>query len=301
MAIKARLLILSDTHDDYENLTDLPNADILLHCGDLTQIGGLSNYRRAITMMKNALAELKLVIAGNHDVSLDTAWWRDNLIEDEDDPEEPLKALELFQSQDNIEAGIHYLQEGVHKFTLKSGATFTIYASPYTPEFNGYAFPYARDEDRFNPVDKVAPGIKSTTVTSIPEGVDIVMTHGPPSLEEPSYALDIDREGEHCGCAHLFRAIERTRPRLHCFGHLHEGRGIQVMSWTKKGGERLETLADSRYLHSKDNVIDVSNSSALIVGPLARLDQTLLVNAVQPHQGEEHQPWVVDLDLDVAN
>jgi len=30
------------------------------------------------------------------------------------------------------------LEEGTQKFTLRDGRTFTIYASPYTPEFNGY-------------------------------------------------------------------------------------------------------------------------------------------------------------------
>jgi len=65
-------LILSDTHDDvFPNPASLAGlgaskVDVVLHCGDLTMIGGLSNYKRAIANLKAIDAELKLVIAGNH-------------------------------------------------------------------------------------------------------------------------------------------------------------------------------------------------------------------------------------------
>jgi predicted phosphodiesterase len=62
-------LILSDTHDDaFPDPASLPphKIDVVLHCGDLTMIGGLSNYKRAIANIKAIDAELKLVIAGNH-------------------------------------------------------------------------------------------------------------------------------------------------------------------------------------------------------------------------------------------
>jgi len=65
-------LILSDTHDDaFPDPASLAGpgpskVDVVLHCGDLTMIGGLSNYKRAIANLKAIDAELKLVIAGNH-------------------------------------------------------------------------------------------------------------------------------------------------------------------------------------------------------------------------------------------
>ena len=58
-------LILSDTHDDaLPDPSSLPKADVVLHCGDLTMIGGLSNYKKAIANINALDAELKLVIAG---------------------------------------------------------------------------------------------------------------------------------------------------------------------------------------------------------------------------------------------
>lgn len=70
-------MILSDTHDvdvyfdSPPHLKGPPEVDVVLHCGDLTQNGGLSSYEKVINMLHNMKAELKLVIAGNHDVDLD--------------------------------------------------------------------------------------------------------------------------------------------------------------------------------------------------------------------------------------
>lgn len=36
---------------------------------------------------------------------------------------------------------------------------------------------------------------------------------------------------ERAGCPELFTAIANARPRLHCFGHIHEGWGARLVSW----------------------------------------------------------------------
>ncbi|KAK3369623.1 Ser/Thr protein phosphatase family protein [Lasiosphaeria ovina] len=264
-------LIVSDTHDDaFPDPATLPSkVDVVLHCGDLTMIGGLRNYKKAIANIKAIDAELRLVIAGNHDVSLDPKWWQNNLIEEEDDPEEPAQALALFAAEKGN--GLHLLEEGTHKFTLSDGRAFTVYASPYTPEFNGYAFAYGANEDRFG------PGAEHP----IPEGVDIVMTHGPPLLSSQDYVLDVNRQGNHCGCPKLYDAIRRARPKLHCFGHIHEGYGVQTIVWKP---QNMELEAGSR---------DPAEPRACEDG------RTVLVNAAVMNHGEENnnKPWVVRLEL----
>jgi predicted phosphodiesterase len=71
--IPTRSLILSDTHNfsftDALGPFKLPvsKADVILHCGDLTEVGGLASYRKALKMLHAIEAELKLVIAGNHE------------------------------------------------------------------------------------------------------------------------------------------------------------------------------------------------------------------------------------------
>ena len=71
---------MSDTHNFEFNdaspqpLTQpTPRADVLLHCGDLRQVGGISDFQKAIKMLGSIHAELKLVIAGNHDMELDAS------------------------------------------------------------------------------------------------------------------------------------------------------------------------------------------------------------------------------------
>jgi predicted phosphodiesterase len=47
MATTVRYLILSDTHGEwpYSNSQSAPKADVLLHCGDLTKVGGLLSLK----------------------------------------------------------------------------------------------------------------------------------------------------------------------------------------------------------------------------------------------------------------
>lgn len=282
MAQTIRCLVISDTHDEpFPRITT--KIDVVLHCGDMTMIGGLSNYRKALDQLGNLDAELKLVIAGNHDVSLDPKWWADNLDEEEgDDPEEPARARQLFDAA--RERGIHLLSEGTHTFTLNDGRTFHVFASPFTPSFRGYAFSYRRDETHF---------IEGSSF--IPEGVDIVMTHGPPlpphwpksaPSSSAAYLLDVGRRGEHCGCPKLFTAIVRAMPKLHCFGHIHEGHGIQSLDWSQ--GNYRDGFCFQGLVRNTESVHTTEKG------------KTLLVNAAVMRHGNEpnNQPWVVDVEVD---
>ncbi|KAK8034260.1 hypothetical protein PG993_009255 [Apiospora rasikravindrae] len=285
MAPVVRFLILSDTHNiSFPDPTSLPAVDVVLHCGDLTMAGGLSNYRSAMSSLEQVDAELKLVVAGNHDLELDSSWWLANLDED-DDPDEPHKAFEVMRSA--WDRGLHYLEEGVHRFTLKSGATFSVYASAYTPEFNGYTFAYGSDEDRFTGGGEAK--------SPIPADVDIVMTHGPPKIPSSfqlpgsaDYTLDTNGKEEHLGCSHLWQAVQRTKPLLHCFGHIHEGYGAQGVSWSEEGRGVIHDTAYETCPHHR----------RLQLQTRAR-NETLLVNAsVRRHGQEENNvSWVVELEL----
>ncbi len=55
----------------------------------------------------------------------------------------------------------------------------------------------------------------------IPAGTDVLVTHGPP------FGI-LDKENilaARMGCEQLTKAVQRVRPRLHVFGHIHGGRG----------------------------------------------------------------------------
>lgn len=57
------------------------------------------------------------------------------------------------------------------------------------------------------------------------------MTHGP-----PKDIMDNCAPG-HQGYENLLRAVRRARPRLHCFGHIHEGYGAEVVAWDQDSSE----------------------------------------------------------------
>jgi predicted phosphodiesterase len=71
--IKTRFLTISDTHGMKlpADMKPQESADVALHCGDLTDHSKLDEFRETIQVRKDIDAPLKLVIAGNHDFSLD--------------------------------------------------------------------------------------------------------------------------------------------------------------------------------------------------------------------------------------
>ena len=207
MAKTIRFLILSETHNfefqDYDADTcplqaPPPRVDVVLRCGDLTHCGSLSSYKKALKMLGAFEAELKLFMAGNHDLELDKDFWRTHL-DESDEEEDHSRAMAIMTGELARDANVTYLEEGTYRFVLSCGATFTLYASSYSPKFCDRAFSYEHVEDRFNEADQVAKGAISIAKSPIPRGVDIVMTHGPPKgiLDECSHG--------HIGCGNVLR------------------------------------------------------------------------------------------------
>ncbi len=115
--------------------------------------------------------------------------------------DEPAKAQSLLR-------GCTYLQDSL---VVIDGLRY--YGSPYTPRFFDWAF----NQDR-GPVSAARWAL-------IPNNTDVLITHGP-----PFGIRDRNMEGEFTGCRDLLEAIDRVRPKLHVFGHIHEGAGTQVHS-----------------------------------------------------------------------
>lgn len=46
--------------------------------------------------------------------------------------------------------------------------------------------------------------------------MDLLLTHGP-----PFGILDTNRKGEHSGSKALLNLVERVKPKVHIFGHIH--------------------------------------------------------------------------------
>ncbi|KAL8777112.1 MAG: hypothetical protein Q9194_002738 [Teloschistes cf. exilis] len=185
--IRTTFLVLSDTHDiDLDTFTkdawpaqrdQLPKIDVVWHCGDLTQVGGLSSFKKALKVLGGIDADKKLVIAGNHDLELDQQYWTSYRDEEgnAEDSEDHDEAVAIMKGLTATEAGVSFLDEGTHTYDLQNGAKLALYASPYTPSFGDWAFPYSDTEDRFNTADSTPPSART-----MPDHIDIVMIHGPP-------------------------------------------------------------------------------------------------------------------------
>lgn len=64
-----RVVCISDTHDQI--VGPLPDGDILIHAGDLTNAGTAADIQKQIDWLKSLPHAVKVVIAGNHDSYLD--------------------------------------------------------------------------------------------------------------------------------------------------------------------------------------------------------------------------------------
>jgi Icc-related predicted phosphoesterase len=90
-----------------------------------------------------------------------------------------------------------------------------IWGSPITPWFYDWAFNRQRGAD-----------IAKYWAT-IPEGTDIIVTHG------PVYdILDRTTRGDLTGCEDLRAKIEAIKPKYHVFGHIHEAYGMRQVGDT---------------------------------------------------------------------
>jgi hypothetical protein len=240
-------------------------------------------------MLSLITAELKLVIAGNHDLDLDRTY--QSASGDPDDLQDFEEARALMTGPLAKEAGVTYLEEGMSSYMLGNGARFTVYSSPYQPEFCNWAFAYERDEDRFNPEQFVKERVRAIAENPIPDfpAVDVLMTHGP-----PKDILDWTEHGN-VGCEALMRAVGRARPRLYCFGHIHEAYGARIVRWkddeTLIGKDRIEGEKER-----ENEFPEVAN------GDVEFGRETLMVNAaiMNLHCRPTNSPWMVELQLPKA-
>jgi len=90
---------------------------------------------------------------------------------------------------------------------------FKIYGSPHSPTFYDWAFN----------LDRGAPLREKWDL--IPNDVDVLVTHGPPwgILDEVANSMKL----MNVGCQDLGDAVDRVKPKVHVFGHIHEGYGTQ--------------------------------------------------------------------------
>ncbi|KIW01208.1 hypothetical protein, variant [Verruconis gallopava] len=209
---RTRIVCISDTHNQ---TPQLPKGDVLVHAGDLTNQGSFSELKKTVAWLEKADFEIKIVVGGNHDITLDTEFYGANWTyfhNQRKQDEEDCRAL----LQDS--PSITYLRhEPVHiKLTASTGPQthFKVFGSPYSPAHGLWAFGYT-DAQAAQLWDQV------------PVDTDVLVTHTPP---KGHCDRTVTKSGR-AGCEHLLRRLWRVRPPLHVCGHLHEGRGAEIITW----------------------------------------------------------------------
>ena len=180
----------------------LPPGDVLLHAGDLSINGSEVEIQEQLSWLSTQPHTYKVIIAGNHDVLFDQAFLDAYPERKYGNPDASASKLDF--------GSIIYLCDNstVLEFPKHgAGRKLSIYGSPTTPQYGCSAFQVPRSKDVWS--------------GTIPDGTDILLTHGPPLGH-----LDGGLRG---GCVNLTGEIARTRPRLVAFGHIHVGYGKEEL------------------------------------------------------------------------
>jgi Icc-related predicted phosphoesterase len=190
--MKKRITFISDTHNKHNKLNGfLTGGDILIHSGDLTSRGyttEIENFMGWYDKIDNY--DHKVFIAGNHDFGFQ---------------ENNEKIRGLLTGYKNID----YLQDELFMFGEDYDTMIKIWGSPWQPEFHNWAFNLPRGERIKEKWDM------------IPMNTDILITHGPP-MGKLDY---VPYDNVNVGCEELLIRIQEVKPKIHVFGHIHEGYG----------------------------------------------------------------------------
>jgi Icc-related predicted phosphoesterase len=191
-----KIVCVSDTHGQHNNLRNIPDGDVLIHAGDLTNDAGRASLRSFLVWFEAQPHRHKIFIAGNHDWAFQK--WPDLA-----------KAMVK-----EVAPSVHYLQDsGVELEGVK------FWGSPVQPFFLDWAFNRVRGDDIQRHWDM------------IPNDTQVLITHGPAHGRLDLLVPDVYGNGkaDRAGCHNLKATIEARLKalQLHVFGHLHYQGGQQ--------------------------------------------------------------------------
>ena len=197
-----RIICCSDTHGKHYDLdNDLKalgydDETIIIHAGDCTNTGKPYELTDFLNWFGNLPYKHKIFIAVNHDFCFEPSIITPNVYPD--------------IAQEFKDMGVTYLMDQMVEID-----GIKIYGSPWQPEFFDWAFNVKRGE-----------AIAQKWV-NIPEGLDILITHG-----GPYGILDATFTGMRVGCEELYKKIMKVQSKIHIFGHIHYSYGYKEFNGT---------------------------------------------------------------------
>ena len=197
-----RVVCISDTHVRWNSLEklQLPDGDVLVHCGDFTNSGTKQEWKSMVRFMNEAASRFRhrVFICGNHDY-----------VEKGQTPE---KIQQMFGD------AATYLQDSA---VAIDGVKF--YGTPCT----NINMAFHANEDQ-----------QEVVFSAIPEDTDVLLTHQPPfncldlawvrnsDNRRCHWCSQVHERYQHWGSKALRRRVAMVNPSVHVFGHVHDEKGV---------------------------------------------------------------------------
>ena len=220
-----KLCIISDNHSNYD--FKVPEADVLIHCGDFSYQGKPDEMVNFRNWLENQPHTHKLFVWGNHEkIESQELYWKEYL--------EEVSGVKCLHNTELTIDGIKF------------------FGSSYTPIFGNWAFMQKHDQ-------------RKRYWENAPE-CDVLVTHGPPFglLDTVDGIKSSPDLLENLGCIHLRNYIERIKPKLACWGHIHDSYGqITLKTWEPNEQNTLcvnASLLDEQYKMKNEPVIITINN-----------------------------------------
>lgn len=212
-----RIVCISDTHGKHNDISFLPRGNVLVHAGDFTKVGettAVASLSRYFCQQRaQAGFDQVICIAGNHDLTFDEEYYAQSW-------SRRLYSFDVAATRQALEHCTYLQDSATYLATTKTterhdkndqndNNDILVYGSPWTPKLFNWAFNLRRGE------------ALQEVWLQIPIDTDVLVTHGPPVGRG-----DLTLHSGPFGCRDLLQTIqERVQPRLHIYGHIHEGYG----------------------------------------------------------------------------
>lgn len=198
---------MTDTHNTFPSV---PDGDVLLHGGDLTDNGTFEELQAQFSWLSTQPHLYKVIVPGNHDLLLDKHYF-DQFPQDIG---ERVLVGRNGEGPDNLDLGDIILLINDSITLTINGRKLKIFGSPHTLRFGTGGFTYLHEHGH------------DAWHNMIPFDTDVVLTHSPQRGH-----LDCNLAGYHQGCAALNEEMWRVKPKVHVHGHIHEARGQEELCW----------------------------------------------------------------------
>lgn len=199
------MIQVTHVSDNHNRFPKLPDCDLLIHSGDMTDLGGKLELSNGLDWLSRAKAEMRILVPGNHDIGYDQYHYQGPKAEE---VERRIQEASLFY---NVDISINdFLEVDIknHKFTIGTCS--------YQPQFCGWAFNMPNSER-----DHLMQRLFN-------QEPDVMIVHAP-----PYGCMDKNHMGERCGDMVLAQIIlsrykdKAKLPKYLFCGHIHQAKGFE--------------------------------------------------------------------------